>query len=214
MITSLRERRGGRMPLEAKSLKFKDFIYHNQLIDVPTSKRLHTWNNHISGSQQIASTLDRFLFSEALTHARGDIFSTILPAAGSDHWPIQLQWEILGRGLHKLFQFEQFWLPHLGFKEMVVEWWCNITPHEGSKIYKVQQKLKIIKARLKHWNQHTFGNTFRIHRDLEARMTSIQHTLITFGRTQELDRQEKHLKNPSKEREVQEEILQKQKSKI
>ena len=121
MITNLREKHVGHMHVEAERLMFKDFILHNHLTDVPTTNGIHTWKNCRSGSQHIASKLDHFLISDTIIHATGGIFSAILRATGSDHWPIQLQWERLGRGLCKPFQFEQFWLPHPGFKEMVVE---------------------------------------------------------------------------------------------
>ena len=71
MITNLREKRGGCMHLEAESQKFRKFIHHNQLIDIPTSNGLHTWKNHRSGSQQITSYLDLFLISDVVTQVRG-----------------------------------------------------------------------------------------------------------------------------------------------
>ena len=97
---------------------------------------------------------------------------------------------------------------------MVVHWWHSIIPHNGSIMYKIQQKLKIIKTRLKHWNQHTFGNIFQSQQDLAAKMDALQQRLISSGCTEELDNQEKQLKNQIEEREIQEEMLWKQKSRI
>ena len=92
MITALEEKTGGRTQLELDSIGFKDFIQSNLLMDLQTYNGIHTWTNKHRGSQNITSRLDRFLMSDNAIHLGGDFHSSIMPLAGSDHWPILLQW--------------------------------------------------------------------------------------------------------------------------
>ena len=100
---------------------------------------MHTWNNKQSGSQQIASKLDRFLISDNAIHLGGDILASILPLSGLNHWPISLKWQQPRDSTKRPFRFEAFWLTHLEFKIMVITTWKNFSPPEGSKMYQFQQ---------------------------------------------------------------------------
>ena len=108
MITKSEERRGGCSKLDLDCIHFKNYIQKNWLIDLPFSNGMHTWNNKRSGSQQIASKLDRFLLSDNALHVGGDIQASILPLSGSDHWPISLQWTRPGDATKIPFRFEAF----------------------------------------------------------------------------------------------------------
>jgi len=108
MITKWEEKKGGRVKLDSESRGFKDYIQNNWLIDLPFDNGLFTWNNKRSSSQQIESRLDRFLISDNSVHLGGDITASILPLAGSDHWPISLQWTRPGDSIRKPFRFETF----------------------------------------------------------------------------------------------------------
>lgn len=108
MITRLEEKLGGRGKLEKESNEFKVYIQQNRLIDLPFDNDIFTWNNKRYGSQQIASRLDSFLISDNFIHLGGDICASILHVAGSDHWPISLQWKNPGNINIKPFKFEDF----------------------------------------------------------------------------------------------------------
>eukprot|EP00253_Pinus_taeda_P009145 PITA_09145 len=88
IITSLTEKKGGRMKLEEDSSGLKEFIQNHQLIDMQTSNGLFTWTNKRRGPHHIASRLDRFLISDNAIHLGGALHASILPQGGSDHWPI------------------------------------------------------------------------------------------------------------------------------
>lgn len=91
MITKLEEKKGGRVKLDNDSRCFRDYIKINWLIDLPFNNGIYTWNNKRSGSQQIASRLDKFLTSDNSIHLGGDITVSILSLSSLDHWPISLQ---------------------------------------------------------------------------------------------------------------------------
>ena len=96
MISKLEEKLGGRTRLETDNICFKDFIQDSWLIDLPFSNGMHTWTNKRGGTQQVSSRLDRFLILDNSIHLGGDFHSSILPLAGSNHWPILLQWSCPG----------------------------------------------------------------------------------------------------------------------
>jgi len=83
----------GRTRMEQENEHFKEFIQNNTLIDSQFCNGTHTWSNRRIGRHQIASKLDRFLLTDNIVHLGGDITAAILPYAGSDHWPIALQWQ-------------------------------------------------------------------------------------------------------------------------
>ena len=135
------------------------------------------------GGRQIASKLDQFLLSDNAIHLGGDLSASILPLAGSDHWPISLQWQSIGTYLKILFKFEAFWLTHPSFKAMVHSIWKNFIPPKGSKMYQFQQKLKFLKHHIKNWNHFVFGNMFQEEKVLEQQMVEVQQKIITEGQT-------------------------------
>lgn len=214
MITKMDERTGGRPRSDPESAHFKDFITNSWLIDIPFSNDTFTWNNKRTGAQHIASKLDRFLISDNAIHLGGDLSASILPLAGSDHWPIALHWQNIGPQFKKPFKFEAFWLSHPSFKEMVTTAWHNFTPPKGSRMYQFQQKLKYLKALIKNWNSTVFGNIFKEIKVLKSKMEETQQKIIVEGRTDELSSQEQELQKQLEERCRQEEILWRQKSRI
>ena len=123
MITSLREKKGGRRVLDKYQEEFRELLAHSPLADLETGNGWFTWNNKRGGEHLIASRLDRFLVSENIVGGLGEIWESVIPAASSDHWPICLNWDVMNTLLSKPFCFEQFWLEHKEFKGLVEEWW-------------------------------------------------------------------------------------------
>lgn len=110
MIRDLGEKRGGIRKEDHNMEDFNDFISEQRMVDIPTINGIHTWNNRRGGQNQIASRLDRFLFSEQILNRDVFVEEKILPSLGSDHWPIQLEVDIKKIKGRKPFKFESFWL--------------------------------------------------------------------------------------------------------
>jgi endonuclease/exonuclease/phosphatase family metal-dependent hydrolase len=126
------EKRGGTQRLDQDSGKFRDLIYHLNLIDIETRNGTFTWSNKRFGSQQISCTLDRFLVSETLMLEGPSIDANILPKSSSDHWPVQLWIDTIATPKYKPFQFEKLWLTHPDFSELSQTWWANVDISHGS----------------------------------------------------------------------------------
>eukprot|EP00253_Pinus_taeda_P013241 PITA_13241 len=214
MITRTEEKQGGRDIGIRDGHLLKNFVRSNWLIDLPSNNGLFTWTNKREGDLQIASRLDRFLISDNAPHLGGDIISSILPISGSDHWPIELQWQRPGNTTKRPFRFEYFWLTHPNFKDFVRQSWLNYQPSGTSKMARFQKKLQLLKKDIKHWNLNTFGNIFAAQAALNQNMKQIQSRIMAEGRTIELTQQEQKIEDQLPNRALQEEILWKHKSRI
>jgi len=214
MIANMAEKQGGRCRANSDSNLLRDFINNNWLIDIPTSNGIFTWTNKRTGPQQIASRLDRFLISDNAPYMGGEFTASILPFSGSDHWPIELQWTRPGHHLKRPFRFEEFWIPHPDFEELVKSTWLKFNPGTGTKMSMFQLKLKHLKETIKKWNHQKFGNIFKAQARLNEEMKRIQQTIITSGRTEDLTKHEQDVEAQILERNKQEEVLWRQKSRI
>ena len=119
LIANLGEKKGGQRSLDRYQEAFGAFQVGSSFVDLEASKGWYTWNNKRGGEHLVASRLDRFLVSELLLQEIGEVMTEILPAAGSDHWPICLHWDGSCTKMGKPFQFEQFWMEDKDFKDLV-----------------------------------------------------------------------------------------------
>ena len=122
LITTLRENKGGRRVLDKYQDEFKELLAHSSLVDLETGDGWFTWNNRRGGEHLVASWLDRFLVLENISSGSGEIYINVLPVAGSNHWPICLNWDVMNTLLSNTFHFERFWLEHKDFKGLVHQW--------------------------------------------------------------------------------------------
>eukprot|EP00253_Pinus_taeda_P016264 PITA_16264 len=173
MKTTLLEKKGGLRKLNRDAEAFTDFIETVKLVDIHPKSGLFTWNNRRGGDRLIASRLDRFLISESIIMDGIIAESDILPSGGSDHWLISLIVEVQGTPRNKPFRFENFWLDHPNFLEMVKKWWSEPLEVRGSKMFNLQKKLKATKEKIKDWNKTVFGNIFQEKAILENKLEQI-----------------------------------------
>eukprot|EP00253_Pinus_taeda_P027174 PITA_27174 len=214
MIASLEERQGGRCRINRDGSLLKDFINTNWLIDIPTSNGLYTWTNKRVNPMQISSRLDRFLISDNAVHTGGEFIANIVPFFRSDHWPIGLHWNRPGSDIKRPFRFEAFWLSHPEFKDFIQATWKKCNPTAPTKMERFQKKLKMLKEEIKQWNKNTFGNILREKEILIQEIKKIQQKIILEGRSEELAHKEQEAEHKLLDRDLQEEILWRQKSRI
>jgi hypothetical protein len=70
-----------------------DLISSLDLIDVPPSKGIFTWNNRRVGLGFTAAKMDCFLINNSFLSLTDSFSSKIIPWANSDHRPISLLFE-------------------------------------------------------------------------------------------------------------------------
>jgi hypothetical protein len=86
--------------------------------------------------------------------------------------------------------------------------------NHGTCMYKFQQRLKNFKWHSKNWNKNLFGNIFQKKQEIEQHLEDLQHEFISQGLMVDSAREEEKLQTYLEERQKQEEILWRQKSRV
>jgi hypothetical protein len=87
-----------------------------------------------------------------------DMEGRILPWGGSNHWPVQLEANFQGTPKNRPLRFESFWLDHPSFKEKIKLWWTKDIQEQGTKMYRLQGRLKHVKKQINNGIKEVFGN--------------------------------------------------------
>ncbi|WMV37218.1 hypothetical protein MTR67_030603 [Solanum verrucosum] len=136
---------------------FSKWIEDLELHDPEQFGGKYTW---FRGSyHRSVARLDRFLYSMEWEECFKNIKQSILPRTVSDHSPVLLE---RGNWEHRqsYFKFENWWLKVDGFKELVQGWWSGFVV-EGCPDYRLSNKLKMLKQKLKEWSKQTFNERTR-----------------------------------------------------
>jgi hypothetical protein len=81
-------------------------------------------------------------------------------------------------------------------------------------MYIFHQKVKHIKQKLEIWNKEEFGNIFQGKKEIASQMEQVQQAIIREGLHRTTDKEDKQIQSQINEREKQEELLWKKKSRI
>ncbi|KAK2445530.1 hypothetical protein QL285_016452 [Trifolium repens] len=123
------------------------------MTDMPLLGRRFTWF-HPNGVTM--SRLDRILLSDGWMVKWRNPNVWALSRDVSDHCPLVVRYNSLDWG-PKPFRFNNFWLQHKSFKDMVVKTWQDQT-FAGWMGFVLKDRLKGLKAKIKEWNAEVFGN--------------------------------------------------------
>jgi hypothetical protein len=105
------------------------------------------------------------------------------------------------------FRFEKFWIDHPTFKEKIKQWSWEEKLEQGTRMLKLQKKLKYIKNKLKEWNREIFGNINTEKNDIEEKIKKLQETCMREGYTEDQKREELQMTQELEARCQQEETL-------
>lgn len=205
------EKPGGLGIDSCASLDFADWIHHCGMIEINMVKEAFTWNNRRLGFSNIIEKLDRFFVLGSLINFPYTLDASILPFSESNHFPIQLgiQGEVGPK--RRPFKFENMWLKDDNILKLLKEWW-NAAKVSRYGIYKVVNKLKIIKKNLIHWNKEHFGNIFDNKAQVEAELAKVNEKVMIHGMDEALFLREKKILADHESILAKEEVFWKQKS--
>ena len=130
------------------------------MIDIPLNNGSFTWNNRRKDQAYIAEKLDRFFISGNFSDCNKNFQSFVLPYAGSDYFPICLEFSEPSKPIRNPFKCEKMWFQDLKFFELIRTWWTQ-AGFEGSKMFIFIYKLKLLKENILRWNREHFNNTFK-----------------------------------------------------
>ena len=88
-------------------------------------------------------------------------------------------------------------------KKTIESWWEELREGEESSMYKFQQSMKGLKAKIKKWNKEEFGNIFLDKKMLEKRLQEIQTIGTNEGYTLEIKNKKLSLCSKLEERKKQ-----------
>ncbi|XP_050222822.1 uncharacterized protein LOC126672915 [Mercurialis annua] len=177
----------GRPPLERSMADFRDFIDNFDLANVSLQGALYTWSNGRIGSNRVECLLDRALISKEFADHWHFISSSALPRHHSDHNPIIFRASIsLGR--ISRFQFQSMWIAHPDFMDFIR---CNWSDHSVlGPFQSFLAKLKVLRFKLRHWNNSSFGRLNSNIKEAENRLSAVQTSISSLGLTEALHKQE------------------------
>ncbi|XXG83137.1 hypothetical protein AAC387_Pa10g0964 [Persea americana] len=136
--------------------EFTNMMISSGLLDIGFSSSRFTWSNNRQGRSYVAVMLDRSLTNHAWSLSFPDALVQHLVRQNSNHSPILLSSRPTIAARYIPFKFEEMWISHPSFKDLVASVWS--IPVEGNPEFILNQKLKSLKTRLKTWIKEVFGN--------------------------------------------------------
>jgi exonuclease III len=153
-ITNSIERRGssGGNGVGREMEEFGDFLRQLELVDMSLLGRQFTWF-HPNGN--VMSRLDRVLLSAEWLNLWGVPNVWVAARDVSDHCPLIIKYSNEDWG-PKPFRFNNFWLRHKDFKEVVSNAW-NSQEVSGWMGFILKERLKFLKGVIKLWSKEVYG---------------------------------------------------------
>ncbi|RVW26012.1 LINE-1 retrotransposable element ORF2 protein [Vitis vinifera] len=134
--------------------RFAEVVDDLGLVDLQLQGGAFTWTGDLNNMSK--ARLDRFLVSPCWLDQFSRVSQRRLPRPISDHFPVLLEGGSWRRGSVP-FRFENMWFKVEGFKDLIRNWWQG-TEVRGSASFRLSEKLKKVKQKLKVWNREEFGN--------------------------------------------------------
>ncbi|XP_041995779.1 uncharacterized protein LOC121745903 [Salvia splendens] len=150
MILAHGDRAGSDTNRQAKMIDFAETIEDCRLLDPGFDGAEYTW-----AKNGLFERLDRVLVSEDWTKIFEATRVTNLPRVSSDHGPMLARCKMVNSPTEgRSFRFQNMWIRHEGFKQLVQEVWDQPTGAGG--LLNLQTKLAKCKKALKQWNREFF----------------------------------------------------------
>ncbi|XP_074270844.1 uncharacterized protein LOC141594751 [Silene latifolia] len=147
-ILGTNERIGGSPVTMAEMAPFLQVVQDCELYDISACGSYYTWNNKHEEGDKIYSRIDRVLINAEWLQVYDTSFATYLPEGLFDHCPCVIQFEENTVLRKHSFKYYNMWSQAAGW---------NVTV-QGTKMFKVVQKLKGLKQKLKELNKEQFSD--------------------------------------------------------
>lgn len=189
-VLGAHERSNGSSPARIEIQEFTDFINNGNLLEPASSGCFFTWSNHHFTHGYMESRIDRVL----ATNSFMDIWEAVSYHVGirncSDHSPLLVSCSSGHLRLPRPFRFQNMWLSHKAFEEVVRASWTAPLSASGACAV-VMGKLKRLKCCLRFWNVEVFGHLSAKLSAAQARIEEVQGELADSGPIDSLHIQEK-----------------------
>ncbi|KAK9666223.1 hypothetical protein RND81_14G169700 [Saponaria officinalis] len=163
------EKEGGAEVANARCLRLTNCV------DLPFSGNFFTWRKKKTSSENVFEILDRALASPNWISSYPNMQFVHHAFTSSDHCPISVKFHDQVHKKAPPFRFELMWTLRNDFSKIVKKCWQY--QFQGSYMFCLSQKCKLLKQKAKNWNQSTFGNIFRQLLIAEKKLENIQSQL-------------------------------------
>ncbi|XP_042012198.1 uncharacterized protein LOC121760625 [Salvia splendens] len=146
-ILSPRDRMGSDTNRQVEMIDFAETIEDCRLLDPGFDGADYTW-----AKNGLLERLDRVLVSEMVAPLFDTVRVTNLPRVASDHEPVLVRGKLptIQEG-GRAFRFQNMWVRHEGFADLVQTDW--MAPTEAGGLLNLKIKLTRVKKTLKRWNK-------------------------------------------------------------
>ncbi|XP_074283393.1 uncharacterized protein LOC141607943 [Silene latifolia] len=125
-------------------------------MDIQATGSFYTWNNKQPPETKVYSTLDRALVNQGWMDHFPDMFENFLPEGHFDHSPCVIGQVNRDHHQNRTFKYFNMWSLSPDFQACVENIWKqNLT---GTKMYRVTQKLRLLKPELKRINSTCYSD--------------------------------------------------------
>ncbi|XP_042958079.1 uncharacterized protein LOC122293609 [Carya illinoinensis] len=176
IIRGEEEHRGGRPRLRVAIDEFNDFIDNCGFADMKAVGSKFSWCNGQRGLARSWSKLDRCLMNVVATGDFPNALCKYMARTTSDHAPLSFMFKNLGnRYGPSSFKFQQMWVSHSNFWEVVNDTWSASIETMG--LLGLATKLKKVKIVLKDWNCRVFCHTETKIQEFENKIKQLESQL-------------------------------------
>ncbi|TMW81069.1 hypothetical protein EJD97_012226, partial [Solanum chilense] len=158
VISSTKEKIGGRDYNISKSLEFISIIEACGLVDMGYSGQNYTWCNHRKNGDRIWKRLDRGMVNDNWLDMMPQSSITHLPSVGSDHSPLLMEMNNNQSTVIKYFKFLNYWTENDNFLSTVEKCWKRHV--NGEPMWILHTKLRRLTKTLRDWSKKEYGDVF------------------------------------------------------
>ncbi|XP_050220840.1 uncharacterized protein LOC126671160 [Mercurialis annua] len=167
---------GNDIDVQAAS-EFQDWTINSNVNELPHSGNHYTWCNNQCGDNRIWRKLDWVFVNESWMNSWEESFYVVHNPGISDHSPLVVS---LNNGTYirrSPFRFFNSWCEHPNFSAIIDDGWkANFN---GCMMYKVYQKLKIVRRSLRAMNKEVFADISNKVNDTKKLLNSLQTDIMT-----------------------------------
>lgn len=156
-IVSNSEKWGGNQRSEGRLQDFRSFINDNELVDIGYEGKPWTWSNNWGNEGEVKERIDRILGTKDWVEKMGKAKCLHVDTEASDHCMLVLDTRPARRRGKKRFMFDRRWLQQEDIGEVIRKAWGE--QQQGSRLYKVQCKIRQVRMDLLRWNKGCAGNS-------------------------------------------------------
>ncbi|XP_074318390.1 uncharacterized protein LOC141655199 [Silene latifolia] len=186
-VLQAKERLGGSFNM-AEAEPFQQCLEDCEVMDIQATRSFYTWNNKQPVETRVYSRLDKALVNQHWTDPFPTVYAIFLPEGHFDHNPCLIGLADSGQHRNMPFKYFNMWSLSPDFHNCVSSAWQY--RYEGTKMFRVIQKLKRLKPALKSINMSCYSNIENQAMLAETQLFQLQQLLAQNQRDKDIMAQE------------------------